>query len=120
MSRRAIIAGAGIGGLATALALSQARFDVALYERSDALEEFGAGLQLTPNASRVLSNLGVLESVRSAATSPRAFCAYHGLDDYALMRMPVDGAECRWGAPYLAIHRADLQQVLAAAVSRQR
>src|SRR5271166_2470766 len=120
MSRRAIIAGAGIGGLATALALSQARFDVALYERSDTLEEFGAGLQLTPNASRVLSNLGVLESVRLAATSPRAICVFRGLDDHALMRMPVDRAVCRWGAPYLVIHRADLQQALAAAVKRRR
>lgn len=120
MGRRAIIAGAGIGGLAAALALSQAEFDVALYERSDGLEEFGAGLQLTPNASRVLSNLGVLESVLSAATTPRAICALRGFDDYALMRVPVDDAVRRWGAPFLAVHRADLQGALAAAVSRHR
>ena len=61
MSRRAIIAGAGIGGLATACALSQSGFRVTIYERACDLEEFGAGLQLTPNATRVLSLLGLLE-----------------------------------------------------------
>ena len=118
MNRRAIIAGAGIGGLATALALSRARFDVTVYERAEALEEFGAGLQLTPNATRVLSNLGVLESVRAFATSPCAILAIRGSDDVTLMRMPIDDAERRWGAPYIAIHRADLQRLLREVVHR--
>jgi len=119
MSRRAIIAGAGIGGLATALALSQARFEVTIYERAEVLEEFGAGLQLTPNATRVLSNLGVLESVRAFATSPSAILAIRGSDNVKLMRMPISDAERRWGAPYLAIHRADLQRALGEALRRQ-
>jgi salicylate hydroxylase len=116
VSRRAVIAGAGISGLATALALSQAHFDVIIYERSDALEEFGAGLQLTPNSTRVLLNLGVLEHVRTVAMSPHAVCALRGSDDSSLMRMPVSDAESRWGAPYLTLLRADLQKVLAEAV----
>ena len=119
MSRRAIIAGAGIGGLATALALSRAGFDITVYERSEGLEEFGAGLQLTPNANRVLSRLEVLENVLALATRPSAVCAFRGSDDFALTRMPVADAEQRWGAPYLAIHRADLQRVLAEAVRRR-
>src|SRR5271165_4483410 len=120
MNRRVIIAGAGIGGLAAALALSQAGFDVVIYERADALEEFGAGLQLTPNATRILARLRVLESVRAVSTSPNAICAFRGSNDFALMRMPVEDAERRWGAPYLAIHRADLQRALAEAVSSRR
>ncbi len=121
MSRRAIISGAGIGGLATALALSQAGFDVTLYEQAGALEEFGAGLQLTPNATRVLSSLGVLESVRAVSTVPDAVCVLRGSDDAMLMRMALDDAERRWGAPYLALHRADLQRALAdAAESSER
>jgi salicylate hydroxylase len=116
MARRAIIAGAGIGGLATALALSEAGFEAALYERTEALEEFGAGLQLTPNATRVLSRLGVLEDVRKVATVPNAVRALRGSDDFELMRLPLDDAERRWGAPYLAIHRADLQRALAEAL----
>ncbi len=116
MSRRAIIAGAGIGGLATACALSQAGVDVTLYERTEVLEEFGAGLQLTPNATRVLSRLGILESVRAVSTAPDAVTVLRGSDDAVLMRMALGDAERRWGAPYLAIHRADLQHKLADAV----
>lgn len=112
MTRRAIIAGGGIAGLSCALALSQSGFNVVLCERANAHEEFGAGLQLTPNATRVLSRLGVLERVRAVAMSPRAICAFRGSDDFALMRMSVEYAERRWGAPYLAIHRADLQLLL--------
>jgi salicylate hydroxylase len=120
VSRRAVIAGAGIGGLATALALSQAQFDVTIYERADALEEFGAGLQLTPNSTRVLLNLGVLGHVRTVAMSPHAVCALRGSDDSSLMHMPVSDAESRWGAPYLTLHRADLQRVLLEAVGLLR
>jgi salicylate hydroxylase len=120
MSRRAIISGAGIGGLATALALSHAGFDVTLYEQADALAEFGAGLQLTPNATRVLSSLGVLESVRAVSTVPDAVCVLRGSDDAILMRMALDDAERRWGAPYLALHRADLQRALAVAAQNRR
>jgi salicylate hydroxylase len=119
VGRRAIIVGAGIGGLATALALSRTGFDVTIYERAEVLEEFGAGLQLTPNATRVLSNLRVLEGVRAFATSPSAISAIRGSDDVTLMRMPIGDAERRWGAPYLAIHRADLQRALGDALRRQ-
>lgn len=113
MSRRAIIAGAGIGGLTTALALSEAGFDVTIYEQAVALEEFGAGLQLTPNATRVLARLGALDEVRESAMIPDAICALRGSDDAVLMRLALADAERRWGAPYLALHRADLQQALA-------
>lgn len=116
---RAIIAGAGVGGLSTALALSQAGIEVKLYERSSALHEVGAGLQIAPNATRILSALGVLEAVQAVAMRPESICVLRGLDDQLLARMPVGDAERRWGAPYLTIHRADLQRVLAQAVQRR-
>ncbi|MBV9289465.1 MAG: FAD-dependent monooxygenase [Hyphomicrobiales bacterium] len=116
---RAVIAGAGIGGLATALALSQAGLDVKLYERSETLQEFGAGLQLTPNATRILSALGVLEAVQTVAVPPETICLLRGSDDQLLARMRVDDAERRWGAPYLTVHRADLQQILAEIAQRR-
>jgi salicylate hydroxylase len=100
------------------LALPQADFRISLYERANTLEEFGAGLQLTPNATRVLSRLGVLEDLRSAATSPIAICAMRGSDDSVLARISLDDAERRWGAPYIAMHRADLHAALANAVQR--
>jgi salicylate hydroxylase len=116
---RALIAGAGVGGLATSLALSQAGLDVVICERAEALEEFGAGLQLTPNATRVLARIGALDEVREAAMAPDSIVALRGSDDAVLMRLPLDGAERRWGAPYLALHRADLQQALARAAARR-
>jgi salicylate hydroxylase len=119
LRRRAIIAGAGIGGLAAAIALSQAGFNVAIYERTEKLEEFGAGLQVTPNATRVLARLGVLGRVRQFSSKPRAVLALRGSDDAKLMRLPLDDAERRWGAEYLVIHRADLQTALAEAVGGQ-
>ncbi len=110
---RALIAGAGIGGLSAALALNQVGFDVAIFERTSALAEFGAGLQLTPNATRILERLGALEPVRALATEPRAIRIWRGRDNAELAALPVGEARKRWGAPYLVIHRADLQQALA-------
>src|ERR1700731_2055457 len=54
-------AGAGVGGLTAALALARAGFDAAIFERAAVLEEFGAGVQLTPNARRILARFGALE-----------------------------------------------------------
>ena len=116
---RAVIAGAGIGGLATALALSQAGLEVKLYERSDTLQEFGAGLQLAPNATRILSALGVLQAVRTVSVRPKSICVLRGLDEQLLARVRVDDAERRWGAPYLTIHRADLQRILVEVALRR-
>jgi salicylate hydroxylase len=114
---RAIIAGAGIGGLAAAIALSQAGFQIAIFERTDKLEEFGAGLQITPNATRLLARFGVLSRVRELSSKPSAVLALRGSDSARLMRLPLDDAERRWGAEYLIIHRADLQTALVEAIS---
>ena len=117
MRPRAIIAGAGIGGLAAAIALSQAGFEIAIFERTDKLEEFGAGLQITPNATRLLARFGVLARVRELSSKPSAVLALRGSDNARLMRLPLDDAERRWGAEYLIIHRADLQAALIEAIS---
>ena len=119
MRRRAIIAGAGIAGLTVAIALVQAGFRVAICERANALDEFGAGLQLTPNATRILARLGVLERVLALASKPRAVLVLRGSDDAELMRMSLNNAERRWGAPYLLIHRADLKRTLLEALRGQ-
>ena len=72
---RALIAGAGVAGLAAALALAEAGWESTLFERAPELEEFGAGLQLSPNCTRVLASLGaavVHASVRLTGRSCRA------------------------------------------------
>ncbi len=118
MARRALVAGAGIGGLTAALALARQNFQVEIFERAPVLEEFGAGLQLGPNATRVLRRLGVLEAVSALATAPRAIRILRGSDGAELTRLPIEEAERRWGAPYLVIHRADLQRALAEGATR--
>jgi salicylate hydroxylase len=116
---RAIIAGAGIGGLVTAVALSNSGLEVAIYERATELEEFGAGIQITPNATRILARLGLLERVRQVSSKPPAVLTLRGSDNAKLMRLPLDDAERRWGAEYLVIHRADLQTALVDSVRAQ-
>jgi salicylate hydroxylase len=119
LPRRAIVAGAGIAGLTAAIALVRAGFTVAIYERANSLDEFGAGLQVTPNAARILARLGVLEEVLPHASRPRAVVVLRGSDNTELMRIPLDAAEARWGAVYFVIHRADLQRALIDAVRSQ-
>ncbi len=67
-----VIAGAGIGGLCSALYVARAGWRVSLYEKAKILEESGAGLQLSPNACAVLRKLGVLERLTPFALAPQA------------------------------------------------
>ena len=68
----AVIAGAGIGGLCASLCLARGGWRVSLYEKAKVLEETGAGLQLSPNASEVLRRLGVIERLTPFALRPKA------------------------------------------------
>jgi salicylate hydroxylase len=116
---RALIAGAGIGGLTAAIALARNGFDVSVYERAPAVEEIGAGVQVSPNATRVLARFGAMEAVESRASAPRAIRILRGRDGAELARLPLD-ATARWGAPYLVLHRADLQRALIECATREK
>ncbi len=117
VQRRALIAGAGIGGLSASLCLARAGLEVTIFERAETLEEVGAGLQLSPNASAILRRLGVLEHLRAAALAPHAIRIRRARDGMTLALLPLGDAERRWGAPYLLAHRADLQRALLTAVA---
>lgn len=109
----ALVAGGGVGGLAAAIALSGAGFSVNVHERAPALEEFGAGLQLSPNATRILARYGVLDGLDGLALEPRATVIRRARDGAELARMELgESARTRWGAPYLVAHRADLLRAL--------
>ena len=109
----ALIAGAGIGGVAAAIALARAGLRVTVLERVPLIEEVGAGLQLSPNATRVLERFGVLGRIQDVATEPEALRIRRGRDGATLVRMPLGPlARLRWGAPHLVIHRADLLRAL--------
>ncbi len=116
-SRTVLIAGAGIGGLAAALALAQRGFRVVLFEQARRLEEAGAGIQLSPNASRILIALGLEPQLRHYVVAPQELRVMNARTGRALARAPLGSvAEKRYGAPYWVIHRGDLQAALIDAV----
>ena len=116
---RILIAGAGIAGLAAALALARKGHAVRIIEQAPALEEVGAGLQLGPNAMRVLDALGVGEAVAAAGQSPAAITLREGRSAREILKVPLgDAARRRWGAAYVTLHRADLVAILAEALER--
>ena len=113
-----IVAGAGIGGLTAALALAQNGFRVVVLEQAEQLEETGAGIQLSPNAARILINLGLEDRLRQLATAPMGLRVLSAANGREIVRMPLADAEQRYGAPYWVTHRGDLQATLAAAAAR--
>lgn len=117
--RPIVIAGAGIAGLTAALALAARGFPTRIFERSQHLQETGAGLQLSPNATRLLVRQGLLANLQKVAVQPQAIALRSARDLRRLAQVPLgEAATRRWGAPYLTIHRADLQRVLLDAVAR--
>jgi salicylate hydroxylase len=119
-SRSVMIAGAGIGGLTAALALAQHGFSVAIFDQAQKLEEIGAGVQLSPNASRILIGLGLEKQLQRHVVAPEELRVLDAPTARVLVRAPLGAAaEQRYGAPYWVIHRGDLQAVLIEAVRAQ-
>jgi salicylate hydroxylase len=117
----AAVVGGGIGGLAAAIALLQAGWDVRVYEQAGPRSAVGAGIQLAPNCTRIMRRLGVLPEVGRVAVRPTTFEFRRWNDDRLLSATPLgDAIERSYGAPYLHAHRADLMAVLAAAVPADR
>jgi salicylate hydroxylase len=116
-ARTIFIAGAGIGGLTASLALAARGFRVVVLEKAERLEEVGAGLQLSPNASRVLIELGLQPRLAARAVIPDAISLMSARSG-EIIRMPLgEAATFRAGAPYWVVHRADLQAALQAEVN---
>lgn len=121
MSKKIVIAGAGIGGLCAALALVKRGFEVAVYEQSPQLGEVGAGLQLSPNAMHVLQTLDVAEQVKAKAFRPKSAVMRHYQTGKTYFTVPLsDTATQKYAADYLHIHRADLHSLLLNACEKQK
>ena len=106
--------------MTAALALARRGFRVTVLEQAQRLEETGAGIQLSPNATRTLIELGLDGALRPLAVAPSALRVMNAISGREIVRMPLgEFAEDRYGAPFWLMHRADLLGVLADAASRQ-
>lgn len=111
------IIGAGIGGLTAALALQRHGVGVKIYERAPSLGEVGAGIQISPNATRVLEALGLGEALAAIGFLPGFLRMRDGRTGDLVSEIPVGRAGIeRYGFPYLHVHRADLHTILLNAV----
>lgn len=116
-----LIAGGGIGGLSAAIALAATGEEVRLFEKSAKPTVEGAGIQLGPNATRLLRDWGVLDELRTTAVRAEGIGIGDGITGEPLATVPLgDLAEARYGAPYLLVHRADLQRALLARARSQK
>jgi 2-polyprenyl-6-methoxyphenol hydroxylase-like FAD-dependent oxidoreductase len=114
--RHVIVAGAGIAGLSAALALARAGLRITVLEQAARLEEVGAGIQLGPNATRILIEFGLAERLAPLVMAPQAIRVMAGGSGREIVRIPLGATvERRHGAPYWTIHRGDLQAALAGA-----
>ncbi len=115
-----IIAGAGVAGLVTALALHRQGVSFHLYEQVSELAEVGAGLQLSPNGTRVLIELGLEDAMREVVCEAERKEVRHGISGQTWKLFDL-GRDCleRFGSPYWFVHRGDLQQVLLKALRKQ-
>ncbi|MGB8397855.1 FAD-dependent monooxygenase [Bradyrhizobium sp.] len=118
VARTIIVAGAGIGGLTASLALAARGFRIIVLEKAERLEETGAGLQLSPNASRILVELGLQGRLAARAVTPDSISIMSARAGGEILRLPLGKAAAfRFGAPYWVMHRADLQAALLARVN---
>jgi salicylate hydroxylase len=117
VTRELLVAGGGIAGLAAAVAARRARWEARLFEQADTFSEVGAGIQLGPNATRILREWDLLQGeLQQLAVAPPRLRVRDGSDGDELGVLELGGFMVeRYGAPYLTVHRADLQAALLAA-----
>ncbi|MPZ47382.1 MAG: NAD(P)-binding protein [Betaproteobacteria bacterium] len=106
------IVGGGIGGLTTALAMTQAGFAVTVHERAAQLADQGAGITLAPNATRVLYHLGLGPDLEATSVTPPMTEYRHYRTGSVIMRMVTKDYRELYGAPYMRLHRWDLQHAM--------
>jgi salicylate hydroxylase len=114
-----VIVGGGIGGLANALALARAGLRVRVLEQAPVFGEVGAGLQIAPNASRILRDWGLLPEVIARGVLPGQITMRDALDGSVLTSLDLRDVQHRYGAPYVVIHRSDLHEILLTACRQQ-
>ena len=111
--RRYTILGAGIAGLAAAIALAKQDHHVTILEKANTFDSIGAGLQLGPNAVRALQKIGAWDTVQKITSAPPALHFRSGTSGRLLKEIKLGADfENRFGQPYRVAHRADLHASL--------
>ena len=114
-----LVAGGGIGGMAAGIACARQGHTVRVFEQYGVLGDVGAGVQLGPNATRILQSWGLLEALTPLASQPENLVVRSVSTGRILATLPLGAtAAKRYGAPYLCVHRADLHRVLADSLSQ--
>ena len=115
------IVGGGIGGLTAAALLLRAGFDVQVYEQAKMLGEVGAGINIGPNASRILHRMRIADELKGIGVKPISFVQRRWEDGRVLLRSTLgEGVETAFGAPYYTFHRGDLHRALSNAIPAER
>src|SRR5712691_4413209 len=115
------VIGAGIGGLSAAIALRRADFVVDVYEQAPELTEVGGGINMGPNAVRILYRLGLGGALDREAVRPISTLQRRWQDGRPLQRAPLNPrCEELYGAPHLTVHRADLLSIIASGFPAER
>jgi salicylate hydroxylase len=115
------VVGAGIGGLTAAVALRQAGFEVDVYEQAPELTEVGGGINMGPNAARILYRLGLGDALDRDGVRPATTHQRRWQDGRTLQRAPLNPrCEELYGAPHLTVHRRDLLAIIASGFPAER
>ncbi|MBW0119255.1 FAD-dependent monooxygenase [Pseudonocardia abyssalis] len=107
-----LVVGGGIGGLTTALCAVRRGLSARVLEQAATYGEIGAGIQLAPNATRVLDRLGLLDRIRDVGVLPRRLVLAHAGTGRELTHLPLTDFPQRYGGPYVVLHRSDLLAAL--------
>src|SRR3984893_9530877 len=107
-----LIVGGGIGGLAAALTASQAGYQAHVIEKAEEFTEIGAGLQLAPNATRMLDRLGIWNEIRNYAIFPKRLILMDAVSGQHITSLDLGKKfQDHFGYPYIVMHRGDLMTV---------
>lgn len=109
---RIAIVGGGLGGTVAAIMLERAGHSVTLFEQAPALARIGAGINLSPNATRILRHIGLEQRITTHGILPECLAQRDGITGAFTNTMDYTVFPARYGAPHVILHRGDLQEIL--------